>query len=38
LETLFITITADNGTEFAGHKEVAENLDLDYYFAHPYHS
>lgn len=32
------TITADNGKEFAGHKEVAEFLNIDYYFARPYHS
>ncbi len=32
------TITADNGKEFAGHKEVAESLYIDYYFARPYHS
>jgi len=32
------TITADNGKEFAGHRDVAENLGIDYYFAHPYHS
>jgi len=32
------TITADNGKEFAGHKTVAEELGIDYYFAHPYHS
>lgn len=32
------TITADNGKEFAGHKEVAQELNIDYYFAHPYHS
>jgi IS30 family transposase len=32
------TITADNGKEFAGHQQVAETLDIDYYFAHPYHS
>ena len=32
------TITADNGKEFAGHKEVAEALSIDYYFAQPYHS
>jgi len=32
------TITADNGKEFAGHQEVAEQLNIDYYFAHPYHS
>ena len=28
------TITSDNGKEFAGHKIVAENLNIDYYFAH----
>jgi IS30 family transposase len=32
------TITADNGKEFAGHEQVAENLSIDYFFAHPYHS
>jgi len=32
------TITADNGKEFAGHEMVADNLNIDYYFAHPYHS
>lgn len=32
------TITADNGKEFAGHKEVANFLNIDYYFARPYHS
>jgi len=32
------TVTADNGKEFAGHKEVAEFLNVDYYFARPYHS
>lgn len=32
------TITADNGKEFAGHQEVAEYLNIDYYFARPYHS
>jgi len=32
------TITADNGKEFAGHEDVAEQLNIDYYFAHPYHS
>ena len=31
------TITSDNGKEFASHKEVAEELEIDYYFAHPYH-
>lgn len=32
------TITSDNGKEFAGHKNVAETNNIDYYFAHPYHS
>jgi IS30 family transposase len=32
------TLTADNGKEFASHKMVAENLEIDYYFARPYHS
>jgi IS30 family transposase len=32
------TITADNGKEFAGHQTVAEELNIDFYFAHPYHS
>lgn len=32
------TMTADNGKEFAAHKHVAEQLNIDYYFARPYHS
>ncbi len=32
------TITADNGKEFAGHQQVADNLNIDYLFARPYHS
>ena len=32
------TITSDNGKEFANHKEIAQALDIDYYFAKPYHS
>lgn len=30
------TITTDNGTEFAKHKELAEALGTKIYFAHPY--
>lgn len=30
------TITADNGSEFVAHKKVAEGLDADFFFAHPY--
>jgi len=33
-----LTITADNGKEFAGHETLKECLDADVYFAHPYHS
>jgi transposase, IS30 family len=32
------TITSDNGKEFANHRFIAEDLDIDYYFAKPYHS
>lgn len=32
------TITSDNGKEFAEHEDIAENAQIDYYFAHPYHS
>ena len=32
------TITSDNGKEFSEHQKVAECLNVDYYFAHPYHS
>lgn len=32
------TITADNGKEFAYHEQIAAVLEVDFYFAHPYHS
>lgn len=32
------TITADNGREFAGHEEIAKQLEARVYFAHPYSS
>ena len=32
------TITSDNGKEFAEHKLVSEELNIDFYFAQPYHS
>ena len=32
------TITSDNGKEFTNHKEIAEGLNIDYFFAKPYHS
>jgi IS30 family transposase len=31
-----LTLTSDNGKEFAGHKEIAHALNADFYFAHPY--
>ena len=33
-----LTITADNGREFAGHQQIAAALNADFYFARPYHS
>ncbi len=35
---LIKTITSDNGKEFANHMEIANSLDIDFYFAKPYHS
>jgi len=32
------TLTLDNGKEFAGHLEMAKKLNLDIFFARPYHS
>jgi transposase, IS30 family len=32
------TITFDNGLEFAAHEQIADALDTDIYFAHPYAS
>lgn len=32
------TITSDNGKEFANHQVISEKLNIDYYFAKPYHS
>ena len=32
------TITSDNGTEFTEHKDIASQLNIDYYFANPYAS
>ena len=36
--TKFRTITADNGAEFHGYKEVEAATGTIFYFAHPYHS
>lgn len=32
------TITSDNGREFARHEAIAQQLEADFYFAHPYSS
>ena len=37
-KSLLHTITSDNGKEFANHMAIAEDLNVDFYFAHPYHS
>ena len=31
------TLTSDNGKEFAGHKEISETLNVDFFFAKPHH-
>jgi len=36
--TTLHTITSDNGKEFANHRAIAKSLEIDYYFAKPYHS
>lgn len=33
-----LTITSDNGREFAHHQQIAQQLKADFYFAHPYSS
>ncbi len=30
------TLTTDNGKEFDYHEPITANLDIDFYFAHPY--
>ena len=35
---LIHTITADNGKEFARHEEIAQKLEINFYFCKPYHS
>ncbi len=35
---VLFTITSDNGKEFANHAGIAKSLNIDYYFAKPYHS
>lgn len=33
-----LTLTTDNGKEFADHEKIADVLDLSFFFAHPYSS
>jgi len=33
-----LTITSDNGKEFSYHEEIAQTLDIEFYFANPYQS
>jgi len=33
-----LSITSDNGTEFANHKYISQKLEVDFFFAHPYSS
>lgn len=35
---IVLTITSDNGKEFAGHTMISKALNADFYFAHPYSS
>jgi transposase, IS30 family len=35
---LVLSITADNGSEFAYHEKISKELNIDFYFAHPYSS
>lgn len=37
-KTNVLSITSDNGSEFAMHKLIAKKLDCKFYFAHPYAS
>ncbi|MFA7556141.1 MAG: IS30 family transposase, partial [Spongiibacteraceae bacterium] len=35
---IVLSITADNGKEFAYHEKISKALSTDFYFAHPYSS
>ncbi len=37
IKDLIHTITGDNGKEFAMHETISKQLDIDFFFAHPYH-
>jgi IS30 family transposase len=37
-QDVVLTITSDNGKEFAYHEQISEGLNSEFYFAQPYHS
>lgn len=38
IQDLVLTLTSDNGKEFANHQDVSMKLGADFFFAQPYHS
>ena len=38
IKRFVLTLTADNGKEFAYHQQVSQSLKTNFYFAKPYHS
>jgi IS30 family transposase len=38
VKNLIHTITSDNGKEFEKHEEIAQKLEINFYFCKPYHS
>ncbi len=36
IKSTVLTVTCDNGKEFACHEKLSKDLDADFYFAHPY--
>ncbi len=38
VQKFVMTLTADNGKEFAYHEQMSQSLEISFYFATPYHS
>jgi transposase, IS30 family len=38
IKSTVLTLTADNGKEFANHQQISQVLEADFFFATPYHS
>lgn len=38
ISELVLSITSDNGSEFAWHEQISEKLNAEFYFSHPYSS